>query len=226
MAIQVSGTEVISNARALNNIASIDATTAASIIAGGVGGDPAWVTGGTTYTTSNYLTNYSDSGWLDVSSILTSMPSSPSKIMIKATWGSNIYPSYWTFGGNTACALRIGASSGSYIEVTEMGAAKGAQFTSTANRSYSLTNDGFNGSPPAGETSGKYVITGGNALDAIYPSLGQGGGSKTKNVTQSLGTITTIGYVAVYLQASDINYGSGSHGTSYINGTFQVFWQV
>jgi hypothetical protein len=38
MAIQVSGTEVISNARALNNIASIDATTAASIGAAGVGG--------------------------------------------------------------------------------------------------------------------------------------------------------------------------------------------
>jgi hypothetical protein len=38
MAIQVSGTEVISNARALNNIASVDATTAASIITAGVGG--------------------------------------------------------------------------------------------------------------------------------------------------------------------------------------------
>jgi hypothetical protein len=40
MAIQVSGTEVISNARALTNIASVDATTAASIGAAGVGG--AW----------------------------------------------------------------------------------------------------------------------------------------------------------------------------------------
>ena len=38
MAIQVSGTEVISNARALTNVASIDATTAASFAAGGVGG--------------------------------------------------------------------------------------------------------------------------------------------------------------------------------------------
>ena len=37
MAIQVSGTEVISNARALNNIASVDATTAASMTAAGVG---------------------------------------------------------------------------------------------------------------------------------------------------------------------------------------------
>ena len=38
MAIQISGTEVISNSRGLNNIASVDATTAASITAAGVGG--------------------------------------------------------------------------------------------------------------------------------------------------------------------------------------------
>lgn len=38
MAIQVSGTEVISNSRALNNIASIDATTATAITTAGVGG--------------------------------------------------------------------------------------------------------------------------------------------------------------------------------------------
>lgn len=38
MAIQVSGTTVIDNGRALNNITSIDATTAAAIGAGGVGG--------------------------------------------------------------------------------------------------------------------------------------------------------------------------------------------
>lgn len=38
MAIKVSGTEVISDSRALNNIASIDATTATAITAGGVGG--------------------------------------------------------------------------------------------------------------------------------------------------------------------------------------------
>ncbi len=47
MAIQVNGTEVISNSRALNNIASIDATTAAAIGAGGVGAPTAqsWVGG-------------------------------------------------------------------------------------------------------------------------------------------------------------------------------------
>ena len=38
MAIQVSGTQVIGNSRELTNIASVDATTAASITAAGVGG--------------------------------------------------------------------------------------------------------------------------------------------------------------------------------------------
>jgi hypothetical protein len=38
MAIQVNGTEVISNSRALNNIASVDATTVAAMSAAGVGG--------------------------------------------------------------------------------------------------------------------------------------------------------------------------------------------
>tara|TARA_R110000796_G_scaffold16651_6_gene51901 strand:+ start:106 stop:495 length:390 start_codon:yes stop_codon:yes gene_type:complete len=38
MAIQVNGTQVIGNSRELTNIASVDATTAASITAAGVGG--------------------------------------------------------------------------------------------------------------------------------------------------------------------------------------------
>jgi hypothetical protein len=50
MAIQVSGTEVISNARALNNIASVDATTAASITTAGVGAVPTAVNAVGTYT--------------------------------------------------------------------------------------------------------------------------------------------------------------------------------
>ena len=49
MAIQVSGTEVISNARALTNIASADATTVATLNAAGVGGGfkPVSVSGAT-----------------------------------------------------------------------------------------------------------------------------------------------------------------------------------
>jgi hypothetical protein len=59
MAIQVSGTEVISNARALNNIASVDATTAASITAAGVGGVS--FTAGSTYIISRMLIQWDNS---------------------------------------------------------------------------------------------------------------------------------------------------------------------
>lgn len=64
MAIQVSGTEVISNSRALNNIASVDTTTAASIQAAGVGGgatgggsDEIFFENGQTVTTNYTITN-------------------------------------------------------------------------------------------------------------------------------------------------------------------------
>lgn len=46
MAIQVNGTEVISNSRALKNIASVDATTVAAMSAAGVGATAAPVSGG------------------------------------------------------------------------------------------------------------------------------------------------------------------------------------
>ena len=55
MAIQVSGTEVISNARALTNVASIDATTAASITAAGVGGGLKLLQNYTTTSTASYF---------------------------------------------------------------------------------------------------------------------------------------------------------------------------
>ena len=73
MAIQVSGTEVISNARALTNIASVDATTVASLSAAGVGGGaplpPTWNPASTpnvTYTSSTTWTKpaLSDDTWV------------------------------------------------------------------------------------------------------------------------------------------------------------------
>ena len=48
MAIQVGGTQVISNSQGLTNIASVDSTTAASITAAGVGG------GGVDYSSPTY----------------------------------------------------------------------------------------------------------------------------------------------------------------------------
>ncbi|MDB4439175.1 hypothetical protein N9155_00080 [bacterium] len=64
MAIQVSGTQVIGNSRELTNIASVDATTAASIQAAGVGGgatgggsDEIFFENGQTVTTNYTITN-------------------------------------------------------------------------------------------------------------------------------------------------------------------------
>ena len=65
MAIQVSGTQVIGNSRELTNIASVDATTAASITAAGVGGggatgggsDEIFFENGQTVTTNYTITN-------------------------------------------------------------------------------------------------------------------------------------------------------------------------
>lgn len=56
MAIQVSGTEVISNSRALNNIASVDATTAAAFGAAGVGGATTLLVNSTLTSTSTTIT--------------------------------------------------------------------------------------------------------------------------------------------------------------------------
>jgi hypothetical protein len=58
MAIQVGGTNVITNGRALNNITSIDSTTAAAIGSGGVGGG--WdIPTSATYSVSGGSTNIS-----------------------------------------------------------------------------------------------------------------------------------------------------------------------
>jgi hypothetical protein len=56
MAIQVNGTQVIGNSRELTNIASVDATTAASITAAGVGGSS--FTAGNTYLISRFTQAY------------------------------------------------------------------------------------------------------------------------------------------------------------------------
>lgn len=53
MAIQVNGTEVISNSRALNNIASVDATTVAAMGAAGVGGATKLITANTSLGTAS-----------------------------------------------------------------------------------------------------------------------------------------------------------------------------
>ena len=62
MAIQVSGTEVISNARALTNIASVDATTVASLATAGVGGGKTWQLVSTVTTPTMAVNDYAPVG--------------------------------------------------------------------------------------------------------------------------------------------------------------------
>tara|TARA_R110000822_G_scaffold297147_1_gene419706 strand:- start:1869 stop:2360 length:492 start_codon:yes stop_codon:yes gene_type:complete len=65
MAIQVSGTEVISNSRALNNIASVDAATVTAFGNAGVGGTPTALGAVGTYTIAkdSGMTNGSSSNY-------------------------------------------------------------------------------------------------------------------------------------------------------------------
>lgn len=75
MAIKINGTTVINDSRALSNIASVDATTAASMTAAGVGGSAGWEyvttinnTGTVSYIDYDFNTTYNHfmimtSGW-------------------------------------------------------------------------------------------------------------------------------------------------------------------
>jgi hypothetical protein len=76
MAIKVNGTTVINDSRALSNIASVDATTAAAIGAAGVGGGQEW-TLLSTYTNSN---TYEQGTSFEIGDITVNMPSDMSSI--------------------------------------------------------------------------------------------------------------------------------------------------
>ena len=125
MAIQVSGTEVISNSRALSNIASVDATTAASITAAGVGGGAnEWTTLSNTYSFNyNMVSGTQNSGWLDASTILTGMPSDFKyfMFMIKGTLSAPTASSWYGYFENSEVELRIGSSSSNYTTFSDLG---------------------------------------------------------------------------------------------------------
>ena len=87
MAIKVQGSTVISDARALNNVTSIDATTKASFIAGGVGGKLLQVV------QSNSNTSYSFGAstsfqWATNHNVSITPSSTSSKILITVMGGN------------------------------------------------------------------------------------------------------------------------------------------
>jgi len=126
MAIKVNGTTVINDSRALSNIASVDATTAASMTAAGVGGEPGWeyVTTITNSSTVSYIdydfdTTYNHfmimtSGWRSTDNY-TYLNDNIIRFKLKIN-SSTLY-SGWT------AYIDDGGSGGygnSYVNVTEM----------------------------------------------------------------------------------------------------------
>jgi len=117
MAIQVSGTEVISNSRALNNIASVDATTAASITAAGVGGggfEPVAVTG-TTPSLDVGSYNFFDNGTLTADTTV-SFASVPTNANWQYSFKSAIASGDWNI--STAVYLQLFSVAGQDTQPT------------------------------------------------------------------------------------------------------------
>ena len=116
MAIQVSGTEVISNSRALNNIASVDATTAAAITAAGVGGGASWSLAQTSTIASKSGTGVIGSFNLSNAFSYT-MPSGIKGLAVSMTIGSAVR-SYSSGGtASSGLILSLGASMSSNAHV-------------------------------------------------------------------------------------------------------------
>ena len=96
MAIQVSGTQVIGNSRELTNIASVDATTVATLNAGGVGGggfEPVAVTG-TTPSLDVGTYNFFDNGTLTADTTI-SFASVPTNANWKYSFKPTIVSGAW-----------------------------------------------------------------------------------------------------------------------------------
>ena len=117
MAIQVNGTEVISNSRALNNIASVDATTVAALSSAGVGGSGF---ASLTYKNANY-TMQSDEGILvdcTSASRTITLPASPSvgdRVVVMdpgTTWAEN---SLTVTAGSGKTIKKVGADAAQSI---------------------------------------------------------------------------------------------------------------
>jgi hypothetical protein len=106
MAIKVNGTTVINDSRALSNIASVDATTAASMTAAGVGGEPGWEyvttvnnTGTVSYIDYDFDTTYNHfmimtSGWKNALTYTYRQPNIRFKLK---TNSSTLYSGYTAY---------------------------------------------------------------------------------------------------------------------------------
>ena len=138
MAIQVNGTTVIDNSRALTNIASVDATTAAAIGAAGVGAASVeWQNLSNSYSyTYTSSSSGNDTGMLNLSSLISGLPANWKYLAIIETSILNtnnqgIY--YYAYGMNPYFTMRLGSSSSSYSEL-------GAYFNMSQSETYYPSN--------------------------------------------------------------------------------------
>ena len=149
MAIQVSGTEVISNSRALNNIASVDATTAAAIGSAGVGGASSRIQSLTSLSSANTFTFNLNHGYnvyyLNIYNIM------------HADGGTREL--YCRMGGPTGTTL---TGSGDYWTSAQVGSS-----SSEGNNSYAKVAGNWPGS--TGELSTLIKIT--NAEESSVPTM-------------------------------------------------------
>lgn len=98
MAIQVGGTTVINNSRALNNITSVDSTTAAAIGAAGVGGSTEWTVIGT------YSDSTSRTGTYTSGATTCTMPNWSKLDALAVEWTFEVYHSSPDgYGGAVHC---------------------------------------------------------------------------------------------------------------------------
>ena len=136
MAIQVNGTTVIDNSRQLTNISGVDATTVAALGTAGVGGG-GWTSLSNTYTTNYYsCTTSQDTGWLNMSTILSGLPTDYKLLYIQARPrvplynGSDAGPQYVYFYEGDS--FRLGTSSSSYNQYNQYGDSTASEPTRNA----------------------------------------------------------------------------------------------
>ena len=201
MAIQVSGTEVISNSRALNNIASIDATTAASITAAGVGGSggiwfpSSWTSPSASYTSS---TTWSKPGAVTDSHTVWFY-------MIGGGGGGGAASGGREDGGDGGNAVLLVASGASLPSSVTLTIGSGGSAGNAGNSTY-ITVNGVQFAATGGD-GGRNNLSGGQERD------GDNGSSSGKNFAAALSS----GGVGVAYDFPITGYfaaGGGRHNTN------------
>jgi len=173
MAIQVNGTEVISNSRALNNIASVDATTVASLGAAGVGGGK-----------NNVLSLIQDtSGTFTVPFDCT--------MVIQLIGAGGAGARYANRYGSNRTVLATGGASGG-VAIKKVSATAGQTFTVTLGSGGATGNNQIVNTGENGSAGGNSTVTG---TGVSMTANGGGGGTyydsgtydTTKTLTSSAG---------------------------------------